>query len=108
MPYDDPDPTDPMTLHGVGVETDDPEAMRNMAACFVEEYLRMGFDAERVMHLFQTKGYAGPHMAYEALSEPVIQALIDEEIRRRGPRSASNNTVERNDRGDIVLPVLDG
>src|SRR5262245_47748580 len=106
MPYDDPDPTDPMTLHGVGVETDDPHAMRSMAACFIEEFLRMGFDAERVLHLFRTQGYAGPRMAYEALSEPVIQAIIDDAVRRRSPRPASA-LCERNEYGDIALPVLD-
>jgi hypothetical protein len=107
MPYDDPDPTDPMTLHGVGVETDDPEAMRHMAACFVEEYLRMGFDARRVLLLFQTRGYAGPHLAYETLGEPAIQALIDECVRRRRPRPASSPQIQRNLRGEITLPVID-
>ncbi len=109
MPYDDPDPTDPMTLHGVGVETDDPDAMRNMAACFVEEYLRMGFDAERVLHLFRIKGYAGPRMAYEALGESAIQAIIDEQVRLRGPHAEKHRSAEFEHRpnGDIGLMVLD-
>ena len=81
--------------------------MRHMAECFIEEYLRMGFDAERVLHLFRNRGYAGPHMAYEALKEPAIKALIDEQVRRRRPRSASSQCIERNECGDITLPVLD-
>ena len=40
MPYGDPDHTDPLTLHGVVVETDDPTCVQEMAACFIEEYLR--------------------------------------------------------------------
>lgn len=38
MPYDDPDPTDPMTLHSVVVETRDNSAMTDMAECFIDEY----------------------------------------------------------------------
>ena len=37
MPHNDPDPTDPMALHGVAVQTDDPSVMRQMAQCFIEE-----------------------------------------------------------------------
>ena len=66
MPYDDPDPTDPMTLHGVAVETEDDGPMIDMAACFVEEYLRSGFDADRVLGVFKTQGYAGPFLAFHA------------------------------------------
>ncbi len=33
MPYAEPDLNDPMTLQGIVVETDDPEAQREMAAC---------------------------------------------------------------------------
>ena len=31
MPHGDPDPTDPLTLHGVVVETQDGQAIREMA-----------------------------------------------------------------------------
>ncbi len=110
MPYDDPDPSDPMTLHGVGVETDDANAMRDMGMCFVEEYLRLGFDADRLLQLFQCKGYAGPRMVYEALGEPAIHAMIAEGIGRRGPRMASRvcgRQIEHRANGDISLTVLD-
>ncbi|MEP0842377.1 MAG: hypothetical protein HRF43_06665 [Phycisphaerae bacterium] len=107
MPYADPDPTDPLTLHGVGVETEDALAMRRMAECFIEEYLRMGFEPGRVLHLFRTAGYAGPRLAFAALGEPAIRAMIDEQLRRRGRRSAADAPLERNHRSGIALPVLD-
>ena len=85
MPYNDPDATDPMTLTGVVIATEDDRAMREMADCFVEEYMRLGFDSERLVHLFKTRGYIGPFMAYSALGEPAIRALIEEHARRRRP-----------------------
>lgn len=85
MPYNDPDATDPMTLTGVVIETEDDRAMREMADCFVEEYMRLGFDPERLLHLFKTRGYVGPFMAYQALGEPAIRTLIEQHAQRRGP-----------------------
>src|SRR3990170_3133052 len=108
MPYDDPDPTDPMTLHGVEVETDNPDAHRQMSECYIEEFLRMGFDAARLMHLFRTKGYAGPHLAYQALGEDAIQAMINERIALRGPRwKPETSPVAGRNHGGLALRVLD-
>ncbi len=78
MPYKDPDPTDPMTLHGVVVQTDDPSAMREMAVCFIEEYTRIGYDRNRIASMFKVPRYAGPYMAYRALGDETIATLIDE------------------------------
>lgn len=105
MPYDDPDATDPMTLHGVVLETDSAEANRDMACCFIEEYLRLGFDRVRLLKLFQTKGYAGPYMAYCELGEETIMKLIDEYASRWGPRQ-NLGPIDRDPHGGIPLPVL--
>ena len=106
MPYEDPDPQDPMMLHGMSFETDD-EAIRDMATSFIEEYLRLGFSADRILNLFATSGYAGPHLAYRVLGETIIASLLDEHLRRRGPRQ-HRLRVDRNARDDINLPVLEG
>ncbi len=105
MPFDDPDATDPMTLHGVVVETDGDAAMREMAECFVEEYIRSGFDADRIMKLFTTQGYAGPFLAYQTLGEDVIQRIIDEQVSLRGDRLPEAPCVP-DPNGQISLPVL--
>ena len=105
MPYDDPDPTDPMTLNGVVFETGSVDTTRDMAECFIEEYFRLGFDSERITKMFQTKGYAGPYMAYQKLGDKIIRSLIDEFSRRWGPRQ-NRCSVDRNDQGDVLLPVL--
>jgi len=108
MPYDDPDATDPMTLHGVVLDSGapPPEAIREMAECFVEEYARMGFDPQRILRMFQTRGYAGCHMAYEELGEAAIRTMIDEIVKRWGPRRAPD-FVEHRTTTEIGLRVLD-
>ncbi len=106
MPYDDPDATDPMTLHGVVVETESDAAMRDMAECFVEEYIRSGFDEDRILKLFQTQGYAGAFLAYQTLGEAVIRSLFAEHMQRRGPLQY-RSAVKRRKGGDMALPVLD-
>ena len=90
MPYDDPDPTDPMTLHGVVVETDDPTAMREMATCFIDEYLRMGCTRDSVLGMFRIPQYVGPYMAYESLGKETITELINEIAARWGDRRSPN------------------
>lgn len=105
MPYDDPDSTDPMTLHGVVVDVDGVEAQREMAACFIEEFIRMGFGRERLLALFRTRGYAGPHLAYRVLGEETVTALVDGILRRWGPRTPAQ-TPDRAPDGSVRLPVL--
>ena len=106
MPYDDPDATDPMTRHGVVVETETDAAMRDMADCFVEEYLRSGFDADRILKMFQTRGYAGPFLAYQTLGEDAIQRIIDELMPLWGGRK-DRAAPSSSSAGQISLPVLE-
>ena len=106
MPYDDPDATDPMTFHAVEVETDDPDSMRDMAECFVEEYARLGLSAESILDLFRGAQFAGPAMAYKRLGEPDIVRIIEAQIQIRGPR-ALRRRVDVDPTGAIVLPVLE-
>ena len=110
MPYDDPDPADPMTLHGVLLDADEPpprEAIREMAACFVDEYARLGFDRERILRMFTTKGYAGPNMAYERLGETEVCGLVDDVLARWGPMKKVEPLFQRTTRGEFSLSVVE-
>ncbi len=106
MPYDDPDPVDPMTITGVAFETSDDSAVREMAACMIEEYLRLGFDEDRLLKMFRVSGYVGPYMAYQALGEEAIRAMIAEYagLRLRPPERLE--LVRRGD-GGLGLPVIE-
>jgi len=106
MPLREPDSTDPMTLHGVGVETDSEEATIEMAACFIEEFTRMGFDADRLFRMFRTPGYAGPAMALAVLGEDRIRALIAESLELRGNRVSKQEECRVTPTG-LSLPVLE-
>lgn len=107
MPYDDPDPTDPLTLHGVAFETEDDQAMLDMVRCFIEEFARLGFNGDRILQVFRTKGYVGPHGAYCLLGEEVIRNLIDEEMELRPqPVRGTGTEICRTHLG-LSLPVIE-
>jgi hypothetical protein len=107
VPYNDPDPSDPMTLHGVVVETTDDLAMRDMAECFIDEYARLGFDANRILHLFSTRGYAGPHLALQVLGEGRIRDMVNLVLARWGGRRDGGAARTREGQS-INLTVLNG
>jgi len=94
-----------MTLHGVGVETAGDEAIYEMAACFIEEYVRLGFDADRILRLFHTRGYAGPALALHRLGEERIRELIVEAFALRGARDRRRSAAVAS--ADVSLSVLD-
>ncbi|HKQ46582.1 MAG TPA: hypothetical protein VJZ71_00765 [Phycisphaerae bacterium] len=104
MPYNDPDETDPMTLNGVEIETDDPSTMREMALCFIEEYVRLGHSAETILELFTNGDFAGPTMALHHLGRGVIHSMIEEQFGLWGPR-ARRLAVDQTAAG-MSLPVL--
>lgn len=107
MPYDDPDPTDPMMLHGVAVETSNDAAMAEMAECFIDEYARLGFDANRILHMFNTRGYSGPFMATTALGQDRIRELVSTVLDRwGGRRDAAVARAQKN--RSVSLTVLNG
>ncbi|MEK7732525.1 MAG: hypothetical protein AAB363_11780 [Planctomycetota bacterium] len=110
MPYDDPDPTDPMTLHGVVLDADEPPplgAVREMAECFVDEYARLGFDRGRILRIFTNPGYAGPYMAYEMLGENEVFELVNNVLARWGPMKKPEPLFQRNAQGAIGLSVIE-
>lgn len=110
MPYGDPDHTDPMTLHGVVLEdvgAPPIDAIREMAECFIDEYARLGFDANRILQMFRTKGYAGPYMATELLGEAAIRELVESVLARWGGRRAATTSRTTTQR-EMSLTVLNG
>ena len=81
MPIHEPDPQDPVALHGVEVPDPDGASLRAMAECFVEEYLRLGFPPERVLALFRTPAYPLAHRAWTALGAGAVSEIVDEQAR---------------------------
>ena len=104
MPYHEPDETDPMTLTGVELDVDDPETVRDMAACFIEEYIRLGHSAETMLDLFRSGEFAGPALAWRQLGAETIRDMIEDEVTLWGPR-ARRLAVDQTTAG-WSLPVL--
>jgi hypothetical protein len=80
MPYDDPDADDPHMLVGVGLPADE-TATREMAAAFADEFAQMGFDRERLLHLFTSPFYSGAHAARELLGDAEVTRIVVESLR---------------------------
>ncbi len=69
MPMREPDSEDPMELVGVRLPVPDDCALKEMAECFAEEFLRMGHSVKQVLALFKNPFYGGPHEAYRKPGE---------------------------------------
>lgn len=52
------------------------DGVEEMAATFVEEYLRMGLSPEGVMALFRNPFYTGPHSIWQMRGEAWVEGLI--------------------------------
>ena len=75
------EPDDPLALVGVAVPAD-ADALDEMARCLVEEYLREGWEEERLLALFRNPFYRTPHMIYRARGEAYVRRVI-EQVRAR-------------------------
>ncbi len=79
MPRDEPDLNDPMKLVGVVVDCEEGTTYR-MAECFIEEFVRMGIDPDRLLKLFRRPAYAAAHRAWLELGEEAVQQLIEAHV----------------------------
>ena len=70
-PFED---DDPMELVGVALPDGDIE---EMAACIVEEFVKMGFDDAHLLDLFKHPFYAGTHRIYHQKGEDYVKGLIE-------------------------------
>src|SRR3970040_1037640 len=75
--------------------------VEEMAACIVEEFVKMGLDDAHLFSLFQSPFYAGTHRIYQQKGEQYVRALI-EEMRSRwsvpgtdSPREPASNFSRR-------------
>jgi hypothetical protein len=87
MPKDEFDFEDPFELNGMAFLTHE-DTTDDMAECFIEEFMRMGYGNRQILALFKDPHYLGPNMAFEKRGEPFIRELITEVFARWG-RTAS-------------------
>ena len=83
MPKDEFDFEDPFELNGMAFLTHE-DTTNDMAECFTEEFMRMGYSHQQVLALFRNPHYLGPNMAFAKRGEPFIRDLIADVFARWG------------------------
>ena len=75
MPHDVYGEEDPLELTGT-VLPGEPGQLEAMAECFVEEYVRMGWDEQRLLTLFRNPMFLATHRIYQQKGEGYVRDLI--------------------------------
>lgn len=70
-----------MVLVGVGVVAG-AGALEEMARCLVEEYVRAGWEADRLLALFRNPFYRTLHVIHRQLGEDCVRRLVTETAAR--------------------------
>jgi hypothetical protein len=83
MPKDEFDPEDPMELCGVGLLTEE-DTTEAMAECFIEEFLRLGYNHKQILALFRNPFYVGVNMVLQNRGEPYVRDVIAQTFARWG------------------------
>jgi len=75
------DPEDPFEMLGVELPHQSEAELRDMALCFAEEFVREGWDKEKLILLFHHPFYQGPYLAWKQKGDDFVQSVIDEAMR---------------------------
>jgi hypothetical protein len=96
------EPDDAFEFTGVGIPTSREEAQRaqqEMAQCFIEEYVRMGYSGEFIMRLCRNPFYRGLHSILLSRGEAYVQGLIDDTLRQWRPHAQRQGQAPRAEQG---------
>src|SRR6185503_5341599 len=83
MPKDEFDFEDPLELNGVAFFTEQ-DTSAEMAECFAEEFMRMGYNHKQVLALFRNPHYLGPNMVLLNKGEQFVRDTIAETFAKWG------------------------
>ena len=83
MPKDEFDFEDPFELSGMVFATEE-DTTDAMCECFIEEFMRMGYNAKQILSLFRNPHYLGMNMVLEKRGEDFIRQRIGEVFARWG------------------------
>ena len=74
----EPEPDDPLELTGVVLAVQDETSLKDMAACFVEEFLRDGWSDEQLRVMFRNPHYRGPYLVWRQTGDAYVDAVIQD------------------------------
>src|ERR1043166_6376006 len=83
MPKNEFDLEDPLELNGVAFFTEE-DTTDAMCECFIEEFMRMGYNHKQIFALFRNPHYLGMNMVLEKRGEQFIREHILEIFARWG------------------------
>ncbi len=83
MPKDEFDFDDPLELSGVALVTNE-DTTDLMCECFIEEFMRLGYNPRQLLALFRNPHYLGMNMVLQNRGEPFVRAKIAEVFARWG------------------------
>lgn len=85
MPKDEFDPEDPMEMIGVELPGQTEAQLRDMVLCFAEEFVREGYDGDRLFRMFRNPFYQGPYLAWKQKGDEYVQGVIEEALKMWRP-----------------------
>ena len=91
MPKDEFDFEDPLELNGVALLSDE-DTLQPMAECFVEEFMRLGYNHKQILALFRNPHYLGMNMVIQNKGEEFVKDIIAETFARWGRLATWANT----------------
>ena len=83
MPKDEFDFEGPLELNGVAFVTEE-DTTDAMCECFIEEFMRMGYNAKQVLALFRNPHYLGMNLVLEKRREQFVRDSIADIFARWG------------------------
>jgi hypothetical protein len=83
MPKNEFDFEDPLELNGVALQTEE-DTTDAMCECFIEEFMRMGYNAKQILALFRNPHYLGMNMVLEKRGEEFVRERVIEVLARWG------------------------
>jgi len=93
------EPDDPIEMIGMEIPNQSEEQLRDMALCFAEEFIREGWDKEKIILMFHHPFYQGPYMVWKQKGGDFINSVVDEAIKMWRPvRSGGCVEGEKNGR----------
>jgi hypothetical protein len=83
MPKQEFDFDDPMELNGVGLVCNE-DTTEAMTECFIEEFMRLGYNDKQLLALFRNPHYIGMNLALQNRGEAFVREKITEIFQRWG------------------------
>ena len=91
MPSKEPEPDDPLELRGVVLPAPDEASLKDMAVCFVEEFLRDGWSDEQLQAMFRNPYYRSPYLVWRQKGDAYVDAVIQEVRHIWRPKAAGGS-----------------